>query len=196
MFIHSFECRWLALFHPTGLAENGIDLFLSNWTVWVCQSSLNFKRGKVCQSSAIPLFWVDFSLVNDPPGHCNEAVRVPKSIQWACGLCKSAKMKSLWIACESKHKKDIAVRHVLERTFTGRFSDVKQNGFQPGKWQCKQNGSQTAFFGTGPTFDGYLKTLFIHLLARRHAWCSSSNVLLLHGLSCRFLGFQSRQKTS
>ena len=53
--------------------------------------------------------WICSLVNNELPGHCAEAVRVPKPIQWACGLCKRAKMKSLWMACESKHKKDFAV---------------------------------------------------------------------------------------
>ena len=80
-----------------------------------------------------------------------------------------------------------------EKIFTGRFSDVKKNGFRPSKWQCKQNGSQTAVFASVPSF-GYLKALFMRLLAPRHAWCSSSNVLLLHGLFVGFLGFNPGRK--
>ena len=76
-----------------------------------------------------------------------------------------------------------------------RFSDVSRKFYQ-GKWQCKQkqNRFQTAFFGKIPSFDGMLKILFRHLLASRHIWCSSSNVLWPHGLfvaSC----FQRRWKT-
>ena len=133
-----------------------------------------------------------FGKVNDElPGHCAEAVRVPKPIQGACGLCKRGKNEIFMNGLVNQNtRKTLQFFPCLgEKIFTGRFSDVKQNGFRPSKWQCKQNGSQTAVFATVPSF-GYLKAL----LAPRHAWCSSSNVLLLHGLFVGFLGFNPGRK--
>lgn len=57
------------------------------------------------------------SLVNDElPGHCAEAVRVPKLIQGACGLCKRGKNEIFMNGPVNQNtRKTFQFFHVLER---------------------------------------------------------------------------------